>query len=451
MRWITVSYLAVLLCCQREDDSEGKFMTLQQEYPEASKLFAPSLMEKIHADSWTIAYGFYDNEGTDSEGKDFEPCASDYKKHHNIVEQQIKIALLKWLSPLTDDAVDIVDGKKLITGSGFRFITPPITETKKLGEHSLREDGEFILTQQQKPDLGIIFYCGMNQDSPISSSMDPEAHTKEGFMLVRMFPYAKKWIERKYNNPELDTEAFLTPNRKYRKFTLLHEFGHTMGLSDTYGGDMTIGDDDEPISTGGNRVTRGSQPLSVMSASIFYKVMGFPNNVELTLDDREGIKWLYAYHYKRQSLTSCPKGYKFEERDVSYTTKETTVCICPAEEDCSHCSEKVKEIKGEINIVHGCVPLHPIIFSVKQGNLPVIKDILTNDPEIDIDQQDELGNTALHYSVLYEKRHGHGGICSYLLNRGANCRVENDKKQTPYDLYSTSNCLNNFRASCLGN
>ena len=94
---------------------------------------------------------------------------------------------------------------------------------------------------------------------------------------------------------------------------------------------------------------------------------------------------------------------------------------------------------------HGCVPTHPVIFAVKQGNLAVLRNLLADDETLDINEQDELGNTALHYAVMREKRHI-GDMCRYLLiEKKAKCNIQNKKGKAPYLLYPDSDCL----TSCL--
>ena len=131
-------------------------------------------------------------------------------------------------------------------------------------------------------------------------------------------------LKKKYEAPTLAEKAFLTSHRKYLFFTLLHELGHTFGLADVYGGQDKFGTSGITKSTGGNKDTVGSNPLSIMAAFPFWKVTGFHYDVELTLDDEEGIKWLYTYHHRPDSVspTSCPEGYKYEKRSIDYDSKK---------------------------------------------------------------------------------------------------------------------------------
>ena len=439
---ISLFGLLVAIACKEEEVSDEKFMSLQHQDQEWAAGYAPNLIEKIHADSWVIAYGFYDNKNLDPNGEEFERCADDYREHHSAIEEKIRGFLQKWMTPLAD--IEIVPGKKLIAKSGIKFTTTDITT---IGEDEGYEfgfigtNGKLILADgQPQPDLGIIFYCGMDQNKRLPSWVDVITYKDEGYALVHMSPYAEK-RKRESGVPKLDDEAFLTTNRKYLKFTLLHELGHAFGLADTY-----IRSEEE--NTGGNKKTRGINPLSIMSSSEFWRVMDFPNDVELTLDDREGIKWLYTYHHRGESLTSCPEGYRFEEPNSIISeqcyTEHDTVGASNSDTDKMTESADTVCVKEEVEVpglMHGCVPTHPVIFAVKQGNLAVLKNLLADDKKLNIDEQDELGNTALHYAVMREKRHG-GDMCQYLLDKKAKCYIQNKRGTTPYSLYPESKCLN---------
>lgn len=429
MKLLVAMAVFLSLSCQKEPVSEDKFMTFDQEDKDYAENFAKNLVERVHYDSWTIAYGFYNNDDV--------TCASEYSGYHDDIKKKVEVALLKWLSPLADK-------ENLIGASGFKFTNPNVTGVSQedVDGYTLSWHGKFVVEEQF--DLGIIFYCGAGE-RPRSSMVDPEAYT---YLLVHMLPYkphARKHNKDKYGAPELTEDAFLTPNGKYRKFTLLHELGHTFGLADVYGGQTHIGETGPTVSTGGNRITVGSQPLSIMSSNEFWRVMGFPSDVELTRDDEEGIRWLYSYHHGGQGdLKSCPAGYKFEERAITYQhTPET--CTASTTTGITTC-KKEESIEETLDLAHGCVPLYPLIFSVKQGKLRVLKNILSEDCKTDINEQDESGNTPLHYAVMREERHS-GDICHYLINNGADHTLRNNQKQTPYDLFPSSDCLKGVGSS----
>ncbi len=68
----------------------------------------------------------------------------------------------------------------------------------------------------------------------------------------------------------------------------------------------------------------------------------------------------------------------------------------------------------------GCIPKWPLIFEIRQGYEVLAIRILNQDPNIDVNQQDALGNTALHYGVMGEHQKfiesllEHGGV---IMNR----------------------------------
>ena len=138
---------------------------------------------------------------------------------------------------------------------------------------------------------------------------------------------------------------------------LIHEIGHAFGMADTY---------DTPLapSAGGLPNTRGMQPHAVMAVPI---ASPEPHIKE---DDKRGIIWLYKHIYEGQPVEDCffPE-YILEEKPIA-----------------------------------GCRPKHPLIFAIKYSGYDVVNRILKNDPNIDVNEQDNKGLTALHHAVLDEKR-----------------------------------------------
>ncbi len=158
---------------------------------------------------------------------------------------------------------------------------------------------------------------------------------------------------------------------------LIHELGHLFGLGDTYSG---RGGPNPSRSTGGMDWTIGTQPASIMAMHLFY--FGYDYISE---DDLNGIVWLYKVYHEGLPLKDCFfPNYKFEEK--------------PA----------------------GCIPKWPLIFEIRQGYEVLAIRILNQDPNIDVNQQDDLGNTALHYGVMGEHQKfvetllEHGGV---IMNR----------------------------------
>ncbi len=135
---------------------------------------------------------------------------------------------------------------------------------------------------------------------------------------------------------------------------LIHEVGHAFGLSDTYKGKPGP-------STGGLPSTKGTQPASIMSShSHFVNKIG-----DLGQDDINGIVWLYRHRHEGLPLEEC----LFPDYELEETPR-------------------------------GCRPKHPLLFEIKQGKSFWAREVLKNDPDIDINVQDKEGLTALHHAVL---------------------------------------------------
>ena len=134
-------------------------------------------------------------------------------------------------------------------------------------------------------------------------------------------------------------------------YTLLHELGHAFGLADTHARENLI-------STGGFLATMGRQPRSIMS--------GFSRDLGRGLgkDDKNGITWLYKYLHENHRVRNC----FFHD----YVRVETD---------------------GR------CSPKYPLIFEVNYGSVETVKQILREDPTLNLTEQDGKG-TALHHIVL---------------------------------------------------
>ena len=138
---------------------------------------------------------------------------------------------------------------------------------------------------------------------------------------------------------------------------LTHELGHAFGLADTYVG---RGEVKVSVSKGGIRATIGVQPASVMSGHLH-----FFRPLPLTNDDSNGIIWLYKHYHEGLPIDNCLfPDYEFE-RDPD-----------------------------------GCRPKYPLIFEVKRGAVITTNAITEHDPNIDVNEQDETGFTALHYAAM---------------------------------------------------
>lgn len=225
-----------------------------------------------------------------------------------------------------------------------------------------------------KFDLDVIFYCRANDYSFAS--------------------YKKNRIEL-HISEHIHPPAYysMTNKSRYHITTLIHEVGHAFGLSDTYV-DNRRDMGRYNTSDGGAKETVGMQPLSVMSLN--YLIAIDPNSSELMLgaDDHAGINWLYDFHqYKGINKDSCPQDYVYEPN-----TK-------------------------------GCAPLYPLIFAVKQAHFLSVEKLLHDDPNIDLNQQDSFGNTALHYAANLAGLHGRK-LYDFLLSRGVKDTLSNKNNET---------------------
>ena len=169
--------------------------------------------------------------------------------------------------------------------------------------------------------------------------------------------------------------------------TLQHENGHAIGLDDSYA-------EGRGKSTGGSSITSGKHAESVMSG-----LGQFINDkkMKLTHDDIAGVQALYRYHVL---------GYRDEK-----------TCV----------SDELTWDKGS----KGCIPRYPVIYAVKYGNENILSRLLQGDPNVDVNEKDPLGNTALHKAIELMN----DGMVSTLLDidlRGQDIDVKltNNEEQT---------------------
>ena len=228
---------------------------------------------------------------------------------------------------------------------------------------------------EAKPDLGIIFYCQRGR----------------AFMQTKPYP-----ILHMLQASDLSDHNRLTTLRLYRASTLLHEIGHAFGLGDTYI-DKSRRVSRFNRSTGGASTTTGKQPISVMNHHR-HVALTADDGLQLTSDDRDGMQWLYARYISKQTRRrTCPFEYRRER-----TTK-------------------------------GCSPVYTLIHAVKQRNWTVVQVLLRDDKSIDINAQDKLGNTALHYAAQATGNAG-SDLYLYLVAQGADDSLRNRDGNSAADL-----------------
>ena len=233
------------------------------------------------------------------------------------------------------------------------------------------------LPDNKEPDLSIIFYCQEGRSFALTTN-------------IHMY----QWHEQL-------AEDLVSDRAKYSLKALHHEIGHAFGLGDTYvdSTESSSWEKRHNVSDGGDAGTVGKQPLSVMNLH-YLLATDSAGELQLGNDDIAGINWLYDYYVVNKNSRKrdvCPDDYLYEG-----STK-------------------------------GCIPKYPLIFAVKQNNYTVVDRILSSDSTIDLDQQDELGNTALHYAASAKGVHGEK-IYKYLIDRGADTNLRNKEDKTAREL-----------------
>ena len=167
-------------------------------------------------------------------------------------------------------------------------------------------------------------------------------------------------------------------------YALIHEIGHTIGLADIY-----VERPMRPsVTKGGLAATVGTQPAAVMSVPPYHYTGRY-----LTEDDINGIIWLYKATYEDLDPADCLfPNYTFEADPK------------------------------------GCVPKYPLIFEIRQGHETFALDILKDDANIDVNAQNAIGLTALHYAV----RGRHTRVVKALLKWDTiNVNLTDARGQTP--------------------
>ena len=242
-----------------------------------------------------------------------------------------------------------------------------------------------------RPEMSVLFYCQQGRSFARTTS-----HS-----MIHMFQQSR------------DRKG-ISDLAKYSIGTLHHEIGHAFGLGDTYVDHTRLSSWSKRYnaSDGGDTGTVGNQPISVMNWH-YLIALDSTGKLQLGEDDIAGVNWLYDYHVTKSIRDDdCPAGYRYES-----STK-------------------------------GCIPRYPLIFAVKQNNFLVVTRMLRDDPTINVNQQDELGNTALHYAANAQKIHG-GTIYHFLINKGANAHLKNNNGETARDLAGEQKARKGFEHTML--
>lgn len=199
-----------------------------------------------------------------------------------------------------------------------------------------------VPTEGELPDLSIVFYCkaGRSNINYTQCSNTYEPAAPE----IHMY-----------------SSGLYYPNVGYPERIFHHEMGHAFALGDTYiDSALTPASGKFNKSTGGPPNTIGKQPTSVMNHCSQCRGM-----FDLAPDDITAIKWLYRYYVdKSVTFCDCPYDYVYE--------RETG----------------------------GCRPEYPLIFAIKGGSEYWGELVKYGE---DVNKQDGLGNTALHYAAANKK------------------------------------------------
>merc|ERR1712137_489365 len=105
--------------------------------------------------------------------------------------------------------------------------------------------------------------------------------------------------------------------------------------------------------------------------------------------------------------------------------------------------EKNSKRKTMVDVTGDCGPM--LLEACKRGNLSFLKRIIDeNKGKANLDAQDGLGNTALHYSA----QGGHKQTLACLLDNKANPNVQNKVGDTPLHKAVGKDCRDCIRSLC---
>lgn len=302
------------------------------------------LIQEVHKQAWLIRYGFSDNDLCRSGG------ITDAEKFEKQLQESITKAIRLWLHPLREMDSEIVDEFNLI------LVNTKPKDDKRQSDRSthtlVRSEGE-VLEQ-----IGVVFHC-LEKDRTAKYPNSFITIGGNGLREIHLYHYL--------NQHDRFPRDRMTDAHMFMMTSIIHELGHAFGLADTYASSQSsLKTSKGAISTGGSKKTVGKQPMSMMG---FASLLRF--NIEkpfITVDDIEGIRWLYRLAHDRASINECPEDYVLE------------------------------------NDTLGCAPRYPLIFAVKKGDLATVFYILQDDNTA-INICDQHGKTALFYAKQHHERH----------------------------------------------
>ena len=303
--------VVVCLCFSAVPAAEG-FIALDHRLHEHFQRRLNILISHVHQEVWTIGYGYTDN------------CLPAERKNGQAIEEAITMSLNAWLQPVRD----MNTGKPVV--ADFRYVPDlvfPVPEA---------ELKSYTLVIAFSCDIGLSTALGY-----VDEPLPPEIHMHIGTVVNDRFAGV-----------------------------LLHEIGHTFGLSDTYTNpDERIADEvlwvstGDDVSGGGLVGTIGHQPASVMSDLNF----PLPLPTRISQDDANGIVWLYKFYHEDLAFEDCIfLDYELEKWPI------------------------------------GCRPKSPLIFEIEYGNETLAIGVINDDENTDLNAKDENGMTALQHAVIKE-------------------------------------------------
>lgn len=407
---LVVVALIGVMSCKKSSDAQTKFSTVpQRDGLDESHL----LIRKIYDPTWLITYAFNVQcvhpltpttslQFTNRDGQVFSHqelkkttisfTYAKAKQFWNSLEVLVGDDLQKRIESLITKALDIwlqplraLSRKKIISTNEFQ-----IKQYRSLLPEMPGRDKEFqslakgIELFADNSDLRIVFNC--------------YALKKKGFAYLdfKTISSPLHYSSRIYTDPPSDKWSQVS-----ERFVLIHEIGHMFGLLDTY--------------HYGDGVTLGMQPSSIMRSEKFfggYSIKGdqsskSADNLALTSDDIEGIKWLfYYYHHGSLAKNDCSSadGYQYVlSKDNNLLDGKSGACrpsnLFLHNVRRAHFQERYfRNLAGASN--------HLEIFnsSLEWGQFSR-KEQISRDLDTVYDgkanYQDSIGNTAMHYLIEY--------------------------------------------------
>ena len=396
--------LTLLMACKivEPTSSESFLVFNDKELPFA-------MINKIHANVWKIAYSF------DKKCKELGFGEQKIKKElEDSMEEAIKI----WLHPLKDE---VPDNKKIV--DNFKFEEVSFSDGNfKRHLKSIRFKREELKKNEfmaYPHDFFILLGCSPYDDQ--NEEQRPYAEVSADLLTINrpvIFFFTGAYSYKIFG------DFFLTSKKRFQSSILIHEMGHVIGLADTY----------------------HSQPQTQASVMNTGTLAFDKQGLTIREDDLLGIVWLYHYAITKQKNTDSGKVERqrlpikgiynrWQQRNADrrkagkrhLVKKDLRENKCPA-----GYYYHEEEMYGRVMGV-GCAPLYPAIHSVKGGFFKCEKALMGSWKEKFVNQQDDLGNTALHYAVLQEKLHG-ADMCKELLKCKAKLTLKNNDGKLAKDL-----------------